>query len=396
MTASPRPPTGARRLSIAMALTYGLGAVASAGGGLAMAPIVGVSGLIAGPWKLAAARLRRPQIALWLGFALVAWLALSIAWTPTTHAAERMGRALAAVGGGLLLVLAAQTRATATAAWIARAGVALLAVLLTIEALFGLPLNRLAQPHAEADWLLARNTAKGAAVLALFIWGATLGLARDVRGQTLIAIGAAFSTAALGWAFDMWAASVAAVLGLGAWMLGLIAPRWAVRAVAGALAALIVAAPILGAQMSALAGLQARALPFSWRDRLDIWASAAGYIGDRPILGYGFDASRSFSTAHIIDGASRAAIPLHPHNLGLQIWLEGGAPAALMAAALALLAAERVARGADKATMRAIAALGAAWATFANLSFGAWQEWWIACFAAAAALIALNRPARTP
>ncbi|MFZ4604249.1 MAG: O-antigen ligase family protein [Caulobacterales bacterium] len=392
MIEAQRPPTGARRLALATALTYGLGAVASGGGGLAMAPIVGLAGLIAAPWKPAGSRLRRPSAALWLAIALIAWLALSLIWTPTPNAAERFAKALASVGGGLLLILASHTRATAPAAWVARAGVALLAALLMIEAAFGLPLNRLAQPNAAADWLLARNAAKGAAILTLFIWGATLGLARGVRGQALIAIGAATSAAALGWAFDMGAASVAAILGLSAWMLGLFAPRWAVRIVAGVVAALILAAPLVGAQLSALAGGEAQALPFSWRDRLDIWASAAGYIGDRPILGHGFDAARAFPTAQIVEGAARAAIPLPPHNLGLQLWLEGGAPAVLVAAALALLVGERAARGADRATMRAIASLGAAWTTFAALSFGAWQEWWIASFAAAVALVALNRP----
>jgi O-antigen ligase len=74
-------------------------------------------------------------------------------------------------------------------------------------------------------------------------------------------------------------------------------------------------------------------------------------------------------------------LPLHPHNNALQVWLELGAVGAVLAAALVALL--MLAAGASPV---APAALGAAvaGAITGQLSFGAWQAWWIASVVLAA------------
>jgi O-antigen ligase len=375
----------------ASALTYGLGAVAAAGGGLAMAPIVTLAGLIAAPWRRLPNLARRAGSPLWIAALLVAWFALSLLWSPSPGAPERLMRAsLTVLAGALLAAGAATCRIDAHnrwPIWTARLGIGILFLLLAEEALLGMPLNRLGAPHA-LDWQLASTVSRGVACFALLVWGALLGLARDVRSQVALAFVGAGATAAFGVAFEISAAALAAGLGLLTWLAALAAPRLAALGAGATLAMLVLAAPLLVALADRWAD-QAPGLPFSWAQRLDIWASAADYIGDAPLIGHGFDASRNFTEAALVNGKDRALIPLHPHNFGLQVWLEGGAVAAVLMASLILTLAWRIARVASRAARQAAAALLTGWSVFASLSFGAWQEWWIAAAAAATALTIL-------
>ena len=86
-------------------------------------------------------------------------------------------------------------------------------------------------------------------------------------------------------------------------------------------------------------------------------------------------------------------LPLHPHNLGLQIWLELGAVGAYLIAMVAAAAAwtcavtKRASRFANAAT----AATATALFLISSLSFGAWQDWWTAVSALAFVLVLFVR-----
>ncbi|MES1203914.1 MAG: hypothetical protein ABUS57_20950, partial [Pseudomonadota bacterium] len=86
-------------------------------------------------------------------------------------------------------------------------------------------------------------------------------------------------------------------------------------------------------------------------------------------------------------------IPLHPHDASLQIWLETGAigaglgALALILGGVALARALRFDRVAAAGACGAIASIG----LIANVSYGAWQEWWIATAFAAAALVTASQ-----
>ncbi|MDV6329718.1 O-antigen ligase family protein [Asticcacaulis sp. 201] len=61
----------------------------------------------------------------------------------------------------------------------------------------------------------------------------------------------------------------------------------------------------------------------SWAARIDIWSYAVARSLEKPIWGWGYEASRQFDPI----------IPNHPHDMALQAWLELGIPGLIILAA---------------------------------------------------------------
>jgi len=144
--------------------------------------------------------------------------------------------------------------------------------------------------------------------------------------------------------------------------------------------------------------------------RVLIWNWVDARIREKPALGWGLDASRRMpgGTEHVavrgcddppdrLPRLDNEVLPLHPHDAALQIWLElGGLGIAAAAAAVASTAAGafRRWRGRDAAPLAAMLSASAA---AALLSFGIWQEWWLASLGLAAGIaIAATRAIRPP
>jgi exopolysaccharide production protein ExoQ len=145
--------------------------------------------------------------------------------------------------------------------------------------------------------------------------------------------------------------------------------------------------------------------------RILIWNFVDRNIRERPILGWGLDASRRMPGGKervwvttcdappdapfpSIDGE---VLPLHPHNAVLQIWLELGGVgvlAALFGLVASLWRFYRAHPGRSAAVLTPMAAAGL---SVALISFGIWQEWWVSVLLLNAAMgIALARlPAAT-
>ncbi|OHC73498.1 MAG: hypothetical protein A3G18_08790 [Rhodospirillales bacterium RIFCSPLOWO2_12_FULL_58_28] len=119
----------------------------------------------------------------------------------------------------------------------------------------------------------------------------------------------------------------------------------------------------------------------SWQHRWAIWEFVRGRIMDHPLIGWGLDSSRFIPGGREnIFGQNYAEIlPLHPHNAFLQIWLELGV---VGAAAMAVLTASvpfqlhRMAR--DWPGTACLMAGFIVYMVLGQLSFGIWQNWWIA------------------
>jgi O-antigen ligase len=93
-------------------------------------------------------------------------------------------------------------------------------------------------------------------------------------------------------------------------------------------------------------------------------------------------------TGVAIDGE---ILPLHPHNAVLQVWLELGGVGVLLgfgALAFTLGAAFRAPDLAHRVSRAVLAAGAAAGISVALISFGIWQEWWIASLGLLAAALA--------
>ena len=176
------------------------------------------------------------------------------------------------------------------------------------------------------------------------------------------------------------------------WALAFKAPKAAIR-LSGATAVLSVAlAPLVGL-VSRLAGEDFMSrLPMSWDHRLRMWDYTLERITERPLLGHGLDASRAMQegfTTRI--GVDIPYISLHPHNIGLQAWLELGAVGALLLAAalgLAVALAARLASG-SRARAAALAGLVMGGSVGGAVTVGAWQYWWWGLIVVAAVLIVL-------
>jgi O-antigen ligase len=154
----------------------------------------------------------------------------------------------------------------------------------------------------------------------------------------------------------------------------------------------MLAAPFLTPVLLSLPGLGAQ-LPLSWQMRLEIWRFAEARIAEKPITGWGLDGGRSFAgQVSQVGDLTFPSLPLHPHSVSLHVWLETGAIGAALAAA-AILAVAGATAHALRAQRHLLAAAAAAMATIGviwNVSYGAWQEWWMVVPFTIAALIAAS------
>jgi O-antigen ligase len=142
----------------------------------------------------------------------------------------------------------------------------------------------------------------------------------------------------------------------------------------------IIAAPLTFARIERLPGLGETADSFkiSVGHRLLIWSFAGDRIAERPLTGWGLDASRAIPGGDDPIRPGEPWMPLHPHNATLQVWLELGAPGAVLFALLAALVWGVLAR-AEWPPLFAAGAGGSLTIAFVGCfgTYGIWQEWWL-------------------
>lgn len=372
------------------------------------------------------ARLLRTPVGLAL-LGLIAWTILSLAWTPyPADAAEKIAR-LALLWLAGITVFASARHADHTilrhVQWVFP-GVVIVALVFyllelagsaaIIRALTGLnnaPLTQITDPVLRDTYRIIlgfNEIGRGGAILSIFLWPA-LAMTLLRKHGAWLAAGLALVTFLVLLALPVAAAPLALITGAAAWVLCFATPRRGPYLLAGLSIVLIFAAPAAAyyVKQPETIGIAARTLPGSWQHRVAIWHFAAERIAEKPVSGWGFDASR-----HVEGGATPFVVlrpddsklyysgvtllPLHPHNGVLQIWLELGLPGALLALllttglwrAIAPSPAPRYTSSIRINTATAAAVCASA-LTLACLSFGLWQNWWQSCFWLAAALVCL-------
>jgi O-antigen ligase len=226
---------------------------------------------------------------------------------------------------------------------------------------------------------------RGMTALALLLWPAAAALWPRSRAKAMALLAAGGLTLLAGPQMAAKLAFVAA-LGLAAlvWFLG--------RRLRAALVALAVAVslgtPLAVGLLPDAAELQAKKVTSSISHRTQIWSFAAERIAERPLLGWGFDASRDIPGGErLAPGTVANVMPLHPHNGVLQVWLELGAVGAALLGALIAAAFWRAAslaappaRAAACATIMSAVAIGC-------VSYGIWQTQWLAVLGLIAAFL---------
>lgn len=217
----------------------------------------------------------------------------------------------------------------------------------------------------------------GAVAVSLLAWPALVVMRERSRTKVFFLIAAA---ACLGLMFlSSGAALLALVVGLAGfavvWFLG----RSGALALGAVAAVLVLAAPQIATvgYSGEKIGTITAWIPASARHRLDMWAFAVEKIEEKPLWGWGMDASRAIPQDDRRLAPNMEIMPLHPHNAFLQVRLELGVPGAIIAAALVYLLFAGLAV-VDRFGAAAIAGAGGAYLSVAAVSYGVWQNWWIA------------------
>lgn len=362
-------------------------------GPLSFAPLVALAGLLTLP-ALSLTEADEPAaIAL---VVLVVWAASSWAWSPfkATSLDEATALKLLAQAPLYWAVVCAARMASPATRRIALAilvwGVAGLGLILTVEGLTGGALYigfRALTGDPIRDDLGARNVAQGVYVLTVLLPPAILAAARTGRSPLFAApmvaglvVGGLMLKADAPILALAAAAAVAGVVRL--W------PRVGPRVVGVLTGLVFMTAPLLvwGARRLGWYGdLEAQVEP-SWAQRMSYWRHAQTWIADHPLRGWGLDASRMF----------KPGIHLHPHDAALQIWLELGLIGAVSAAVFWLAAFWRLSRTGPDGGAAAGAASATAFLVIGAVSFGVWQEWWLALGGLSAALCTLAGAQASP
>lgn len=267
------------------------------------------------------------------------------------------------------------------------------------------------QQFAGKPFPLALNYKPFATVAATLLFPAAGVLCAD-GARRLAAAGGLVLAALFLWADSLAAAVAVAVGGV---VLGVVyfGGRRAAYAVAAAAVAAILVVPALAAWSDAPSQIQDREVRLrqSAMHRIVVWDFVGQRILERPLLGWGLGTARRvpgaaanpldrprYRQALLSSGISPdtelRTLPLHPHNAGLHLWLELGAPGLFLYLALCAMCLRQVVRATpDRVALAAGTATVAAVIVIAQVSFSAWQSWWVATqFLAAAILIALYRP----
>ena len=229
-------------------------------------------------------------------------------------------------------------------------------------------------------------------VLSLFIWPVSIGLYKKIIGSSIkiypfLIIISGFSTIIiLSTVTSFYSGIVAIMFGLLASFIIFIFGRRAALLSILLTAAVSLVLPFgFNVSQSPISQINSVIdLPTSAEHRIGIWKFTSDKVLENPILGWGMNASKNIpggkSYLFAEDGAQYGrALPLHPHNVLLQIWLELGLIGIVLFVTLCvfiiMISVNRLSLRFESAMMfgQFITILG-----ISNLSFGMWQAWWLA------------------
>lgn len=164
------------------------------------------------------------------------------------------------------------------------------------------------------------------------------------------------------------------------------------KIICGSLAAYIMAAPLLFCVGVAHLRDLGLPLPKSFFSRSYSWELVGTKIAESPLLGHGPEASQVWTDTFgdhpewLADAAARygseyawqvyRVIPIHPHNMSLQIWAETGLVGAILAAGFVLALGWRLKAPSDWPSISRYAAAGLIGACVAicSFSYSMWNE----------------------
>jgi O-antigen ligase len=146
---------------------------------------------------------------------------------------------------------------------------------------------------------------------------------------------------------------------------------------------LIIAAPFIAPMLFQHFAQGAEAMPrigngsANIAPRLEIWDFVSRRALQKPIAGFGFEATRDildFDTKQMYYENDKV---LHPHNAVLQIWIEFGAVGIILAASGFMLLLRQIYKICTTAQARIALPVLMTALSVGSMSYGLWQGWWI-------------------
>ncbi|WP_338246276.1 O-antigen ligase family protein [Maricaulis maris] len=372
-------------LAFAFAFPFGVA------GALLIAPWVSLLAVFALPVHAGFWRWQRPPWALFGAGAFLVWALTSFLWSPHDDPGQLWRTGL----GVPLYILFAVRVGQLEGVWRRRVEAALLFAMVALglfllsESLFDGSATRgfkLAEEdgasYDEFGVDILVNRSLGHAAVPLMLMSMPVALMTWREGGPAVSVGILVLAAVAAFSFGTEVNKVAFVLGAIAAGLTALWPRPMLACLFGLLAGVLIVLPlILPGLIDAMPESWRAALPPSFEWRLQIWSYTGDLIRQQPWFGYGLDASRplngeaevfALGSLHNVE-----ALPMHPHNATLQIWLETGAVGATLLASVLVALGGRIAAAQQLSRIQAV---GVAWivvvyVSLIVLSYGVWQEW---------------------
>jgi O-antigen ligase len=339
---------------------------------------------------------RFPIYAMIFSIAILGWCAASLLWDLSPPSgARKLGDLFIMVmclSAGLALGRYASVEQRNRLSIALICGLAFGAILLAIEVSFDFPLYRALMGSSNPKLADLVEVKRSADALPLLVWPACFALVRLGLPWVAAFVAAAFSVACI--KLTASSATLGMFLSLGVLGACFISTIWVRRLLVLTTALTFVLIVPIAIVAYDKGGTTSHWLKHSAQHRVEIWHFAAQRILERPLLGYGFNASRYVPNGDAVSAflpPGQSLIPLHPHDAFLQIWLELGAVGALIVAAGLVSILGALGRW-PAASTRFIFPGYAAGLVVAALAFGIWQSWWMATIAFSIAAYRLIGP----
>ncbi len=222
----------------------------------------------------------------------------------------------------------------------------------------------------------AASLNRGSATLAAFAFPAALAIYR--RYGPMTAIGCLILVLVIMHGVQGEKAILGLVAGGAVALLTLLVRQRFAAIMAALLVLLVLTGPLHSSILASIPGPWTTSESPSVRHRLLIWRFVSDRIYERPVIGWGLDASRTMPGGKDGPMTGTELLPLHPHNVLLQLWLElGGIGIVILSAGLAA-GVLKLRRILPEPAHLAFALGGvAAAAAMASIGYGAWQTWWL-------------------
>jgi O-antigen ligase len=373
---------------------------------LAVAIVVSVADLRAGRFGV-----NWPPFLAWMFAGALTWGGASLLWAVRPdESLSKLLDLIAIFAGTLALISSARTLSaidgkrlgTALALGFVLALTTLLAEITGGTALIGLLRDTSFKSSGEIYSLYNR----GISVAALMVWPAALALIG--HGYKITGAGLILACLALGLAFNALSAVIALAAGVACTCVMLAGLRRLTLALA-----IIAPVVILTHPFTIQSGIDRFAPPsradisqnISINHRFIIWEFVSQKVLERPLIGWGLNASRSMPGANkkvpLLNQPGAPVgelISLHPHNVILQWWLELGLIGAILAGGFIAFVFRRTDRLSGTQTRALACGHVVTGFGISCLAFGAWQSWWLASLALSAffLLLMIARPRAEP